>query len=263
MNFNTFAIRGTVPFGEVETEGYLLPQSLWTKSNKYGLSKTQAVLLAYPKLDRNQAAKQYARITRIHTVLPPSQKEEKQARNALAAKLNLHPQVRVEADGRDAYVVDLIPADQLVTFLKLAKKYGSRAADSLIDDLAGLSVQQIFVDAFNVKMEVIERQDYAEKNFTWYDKRDDAKIAHPWFQEACKRHNYPADRVHDLMTLGLFGDTAEMARKKPLVDEALDPIIGLNHQECSVKMALLARAKRLFAGYRKGTWQERKEKESG
>jgi hypothetical protein len=100
-------------------------------------------------------------------------------------------------------------------------------------------------------------QGFTDNKNAWHDKRDDAKIAHPWFQEACKRHKYPADQVHDLMTLGLFGDTAEMARKKPLVDDSLDPEIGLNHQEDAAKMALLARAKRLFAGYRKGTWQEK------
>ncbi len=52
MNSNTLAIRKPVPMGHLEIEGYLLPEYLWTPTNKFGISKTQAVLLVYPDYER-------------------------------------------------------------------------------------------------------------------------------------------------------------------------------------------------------------------
>lgn len=247
MDSNTFAKKAIVKLGLTRTEGYLLPKDLWTKKNKFGISKTQAVMLAYPEYARSRANAKWNELARTKT-----------AQAIVPQGFQVHREIKTDGGKGEAAHVDLLPVDELIAFLKIAKRHGSKAADNLIDDLAGLSLQELFSDAFvDLQFESKDRQAYAKDNFTWHDNRDDARYSHPWFQEACKRRKYPADKVHDLMTVLLFGDTAEMARKKPLVDESLDPTIGLNHQEDKERMALLARAKRLFAGYRKGTWQEK------
>ena len=108
-------------------------------------------------------------------------------------------------------------------------------------------------------MEVIndDFQNTADIFEEWFTVRDNARQVHKFFQSECKRHHYPAHKVHDLLTLGIFGNTAEAARMKDLVSDDLDPTVGLNHQEDIFGMRILALAKDKFAGYRKGTWQEK------
>lgn len=240
MNSNTTAISKMVPFGSTEIEGYLLPESLWTKTNKYGLSKTQAILLAYPQHDRSQASVKYIQVT-----------SSKAAQNVAPQGLIVHSKIVVK--GRSERV-DLLSADQLVTFLKVAKKLGSQSADNLIDDLAGLSVQQIFADAFNKTMTADDRQNFLKE---WQEVRELARIAHSAFDNAVKRNKYVGRHVHDLMTMLIFGDTAKMARAKALVHGDLDPRIGLNHQDDIRKMGILYRSKIKFANLRNGTWQDK------
>lgn len=143
------AIRAEVPFGERVIEGYLLPSELWTNTNKFGVSKTQAALLAYPNHDRSQASVKYLQAVK-----------SKVAQKFAPQGIQVHSKIKTEGKKGDASRVDLLPLDSLVIFLKVCKKLGSEDADVFIDDLVGLSLQQIFSDAFGFKFEQEDRQEW-------------------------------------------------------------------------------------------------------
>lgn len=145
----SLAIRSDVPMGSMSIEGYLLPEKFWTETNKFGVSKTQAVVLAYPDYERNRAADKYTEIARSKT-----------AKRVVPQGFQVHGKVKTDSGKSDAAKVDLLPVDQLISFLKVCKKLGSAAADEMIDDLAGLSLQQLFSDAFKIEFEQKERQQW-------------------------------------------------------------------------------------------------------
>lgn len=245
MNYNTFATRSIVHVGVIETVGYLLPESLWTETNKFGVSKTQAVILAYPGFDRNNAAAKYNQLVR-----------SKKAQIVAPYGLPVHANVPTDSGAADAARVDLLPADYLVVFLKIAKKLGSKPADDLIDALAGLSIQQLFSDAFELNMTAQDRQNFL---LEWHIVREYARGVHSGFKNACYEKLHPGNLVHDYMTVLIFGDTAEAARMKALVDSNDPPEIGLNHQEDIKGMRLLAKAKVKYTNKKTGTWQQQVE----
>jgi hypothetical protein len=162
-NTNTKATRAEIPFGSTSIEGYLLPENLWTPTNKFGVSKTQAVLLAYPNYDRNQCTKRYKRIIESQEALSPSSFRHVNSSKPYAECIELHPGVRVETEGKDARKVDLLSVESIVPFLKICKRLGSSEADDLLDLLAGLSLQQLFSDGFRMKFDEESRQDWLEK----------------------------------------------------------------------------------------------------
>lgn len=125
--------------------------------------------------------------------------------------------------------------------------------------LIKLSIIQLFKDAFNIKM---DKDDRAALMEAWYPVREKSIFAHAGFCEAIKRRRYQGNRVHDYMTLIIFGDTAQAARLKAIVSEELDASIGLNHQEDVVKLDQLATAKLKFATLkRKGeSWESQVER---
>lgn len=246
MNSNTFARRATVTLpGNIEVEGYILPENLQTPTNKYGVSKTGAVLMCFPDYSRNQAAKRYRRLIQSKTGL-----------RFAPQGLFVHPQVAIEGENQ---LVDLIPVDQIKIFLKICRKLGSERADILCDHLVDMSLQALFADSFDQVFGKDERKALME---AWYPVREKSIFAHAGFCEAIKRRRYQGNRVHDYMTLIIFGDTAQAARLKAIVSEELDASIGLNHQEDVVKLDQLATAKLKFATLkRKGeSWQSQVER---
>ena len=98
-NSNTKAIRANVPLGNILIEGYLLPERLWSPTNKFGVSKTQAILLAYPQYERSQAAKRYIRVT-----------ESNESQTLAPQGFLVHPKVSIEGANEKA---DLLIVDQL------------------------------------------------------------------------------------------------------------------------------------------------------
>jgi len=245
MDSSTFATVAPVVLGNITIEGYLLPVHLQSPTNKFGVSKTQAIILAYPDYDRKQAAKKYIRLMATRT-----------AERLAPQGIELHPLVPVSQSTRGNPNVDLLPADKIVLFLKIAKKLGSKASDEMIDDLAGLSIQQLFSDAFAINFTIQDRQNAL---LNWQQAREVVKYAHDGMCESAKRKGHPGHLVHDYMTTLIFGDTAKAARMKALVDPDSDVTIGLNHQEDAEGLRTLAKVKRKYARKRKGTWQEQVE----
>ncbi len=246
MNYNTSARRATVELpGSIFVEGYILPDNLQTQTNKYGISKTGAVIMCYPNYSRNHAATRYTEIinTKVGKTFAPN-------------SIPIHGGVSVEGENQ---LVNLIPVDQIKLFLRICRKLGSDQAEMLCDCLIDMSLQSVFADAFDQVFGKDERQALLA---AWYPVREKCKFAHTSFCESCKRHRFPGNVVHDAMTTIIFGDTAAAARLKAIVDGSLDPEIGLNHQEDVVKLDQLATAKRNFAMLKKKgeSWQSKVER---
>lgn len=151
--------------------------------------------------------------------------------------------------------VNAIPLEDFgLLVLELALK-GNKTAIQASRGLVGLSLHQMFSDAFNKEFTPQQRQNYIKKH--WLPSRENSASMHPWFQQNCIANGYPAWDVHDAITLAIFGQTAEQARQKPLVIDGLDATIGLNHQESPEGQQLLAKVKRKFCLLKNGTWQEK------
>jgi len=211
-NHITLAEKTLVDFGTSKIEGYLLPSSLWTKSNKFGVSKTQAVILAYPDYDRSQAAKRYIQVA-----------ASKQAQSIAPQGFAVHPKLKVRGVNEKA---DLLPVDQLVPFLKVCKKLGSQTADDLLDNLAGLSLQQIFSDAFKLKFDEESRQNWLKARegskqafWTLGDATKSYLDLHPEKTENYRKFVYP--NCQDALNRGLFGMSASQIRKELNVSDLL------------------------------------------
>lgn len=246
MNIVT-ALRAAVQLGLLEIEGYLLPERLWTPANKFGVSQTQAALMAYPNYKRNRAATKYSQCleTKVGKSLAPN-------------GLQLHRDIKTNSGKADAAKVNLLPLDQLLVFLKICKKLGSQPAEDLLDALAGLSLQQLFHDAFELEFGIESRQNYMRE---WQIERQRLRDVHSGMQQAAMRRHHPAALVHDYMTKLICGDTAKEARMKELVDPNADPTIGLNYREEIEDMKKLTKAKVAYAYMKKeAPWQEQVER---
>ncbi len=171
--------------------------------------------------------------------------------------IDLHLKIKVDHGSLGKTRVDLIPADSIVLFLKIAKKTGSNAADELIDALAGLSIQQLFADAFGISMTAQSRQAYLKD---WHSVRGLAKMSHLGMCKAAIAKGHPGHLVHDYMTTLIFGETAKAARMKTLVDDTCDPDIGLNYQGDIAGMEILAKVKYKYGWLQSGDWRSQVER---
>lgn len=151
--------------------------------------------------------------------------------------------------------VNVLTLKQIEKLLLRLSVRGHEPAIDLSESLLGLSLHQMFSDAFKVDFTPSDRQAYLTAN--WVPSRDYSMSMHPWFQQHCVANHYPAAKVHDFMTMLVFGQTAEMARQKPLVIEGMDASIGLNHQESKEGQEIIAKVKRKFCLLHNGTWQEK------
>jgi hypothetical protein len=203
-NSNTKATRGDVPFGKLIIEGYLLPEDLWTSVNRFGVSKTQAVILAYPDQERSYGASKYTEIVKSKTAL-----------SIAPQGFQVHGKIKTDSGKGDAAKVDLLPLDQLPLFLKVCSKLGSPDANELLLDLAGLSLQQLFSDAFGLQFEGNERQDWLKKRMEGKQVRLDMTDAVQWYIEKHKdklsenTKQWMYKHCSDALNLGLFGRTAK------------------------------------------------------
>lgn len=100
-----------------------------------------------------------------------------------------------------------------------------------------------------------ELADFLER---WYPVRDDLREAHTPFMSACRERKHHGWKVHDAMTLLIWGETAAVARMKKIIAEDLDPTIGLNHQEDIGKMRILTAAKWIYARFtrKSESWED-------
>jgi hypothetical protein len=110
MNYNTSAQRTTVQIGQIQTDGYLLPEHLRSEQVQYALSKTQLILLAYPDHPRRYAAGKFNDIV----ALPGTKAMVPQG-------FTVYKRVRTNRVRNDAVFVDLIPCNEVPLFLQVCR----------------------------------------------------------------------------------------------------------------------------------------------
>lgn len=90
----------------------------------------------------------------------------------------------------------------------------------------------------------------------WENARKVTMSTHQDFQNACLAKKHSAPQVHDLITKKICGFTASEHRLLELVKPESDKTIGLNHQVSAEMLLQVATAKRLYKGYKKGSWRD-------
>jgi hypothetical protein len=117
-----------------------------------------------------------------------------------------HQKLKTVLNSAPINAIDLKDFQRL---LRILDKKGVCAAEALVDQLSGLSLQQLFSDAFCIQFEKEERQQWLkdrqegkEKRRTLTDSIKDYLISHPH----ADRMLYPV--VTDLIYLGIFNRRA-------------------------------------------------------
>lgn len=110
----------------------------------------------------------------------------------------------------------------LISFEKLLRKLdrkGNLIAQSIVDDLVGVSLQKLFSDAFHIKFESEEMQ-------AWLEKRQESKelfwnlanAIDTWYTATKEERTRPAQNYYtsafDSINRGLFGKSAAIIREE-------------------------------------------------
>lgn len=128
-------------------------------------------------------------------------------------------------------VVSLLDFEKIVAKLDRA---GNKQAQDFRDALIGLSLNELFNDAFGVSNTPDTRQTHLKKSLI--SLREELTLVHGGFQTKCVYHKFCARRVHDYATKYLVGRTAtESINQLPINPEFSDfdkyskESIGINH----------------------------------
>ncbi len=130
------AIVAKVQFGTSEIDGLLFPDG------SFGIALSQAWSLI--SADSR----------------PP--KDVLRASKALLGMDLVAPRIATELNSNKAYCINLLDFERL---LAKADRAGHKGAQDLRDGLVGLSLHQLFCDAFGVKFEAEQRQEWLEERF--------------------------------------------------------------------------------------------------
>jgi hypothetical protein len=176
---------------------------------------------------------------------------------------------RIKADAGESFT-PIAVKDAVIYWGKMAERKNQKAIAILVASAiesierridAVIQAEKQPQESLNIKEEIDALNVSFDGNMKeWEGSRDYSASMHPWFQEHCIFHHYPAAKVHDMITMFVFGQTAEMARQKQIVIEGMDESIGLNHQESKEGQEVIARVKRKFCLLKKGTWREKVER---
>lgn len=90
---------------------------------------------------------------------------------------------------------------------------------------------------------------------SWDAIRKQGQGEHMNFCNAVKAKKHPGAIVHNLITKLVTGLDAHDARRLPMVNNQ-NPTIGLNHQPSEAQLQIINDAKRLYCGYRKGSYRD-------
>ena len=178
----------TIPFGFATVQGLLMPDG------SFGIALTQAWLLIDEKIAR--------------------QKNELRQAKSLLGKNFTPVKVATELNVNKAYVLTL-PEFEL--FLAKADRAGYKNAQDLRDSLVGLSLHQLFCDAFGIKFEAEERQQ-------WLTVRQQSKALFWEFSQAisdwianreCSSPEFTYySNAYDAINLGLFGKKSKQIKEE-------------------------------------------------
>ena len=132
MSNITKATVATVKLGDLEIEGLMLPDG------SYAIAFSQLATLK----------------------LVPRNRSIKQLKSRIGGDFPSHQSIKTELNSKPVNVIDLEDFTKIVK--KLARSGNERAFDFL-EIMAGLSLRQLFADAFGEKFEVEERQEWLKQ----------------------------------------------------------------------------------------------------
>jgi hypothetical protein len=171
-----------VPFGIIEIEGLLLEDGSFAVAQQQVATLFQVIPTSAPKWLKTLLGKE-CRLFRVKTNRGLTEgKRIRSSENALSI-------------------------NQFERVLRLLDRKGNKLAEEMIDSLLGLSLTQLFSDAFKVKFEQAERQEYlitrqATKDSFWY-LTDDIKAYIDKYGSSCPKYHYI--NSFKVMSIGLFG----------------------------------------------------------
>ena len=129
-----------VQIGNFFIDGYLLPDG------SFGMSQTQVFSWVDSSVGPSQAAKRYIEITR-----------SKMAQSLTPNGFVVHRKIVVR-DRNER--VNVVPINDVAQFLVVALAMGYTECAGILALVSSLSLHQLFCDAFNVKFEKEERQEW-------------------------------------------------------------------------------------------------------
>lgn len=129
-----------VQIGTFSINGYLLPDG------SFGMSQTQVFSWVDSSVISSQAAKRYIQITK-----------SKLAQTLAPKGFIVHPKTIIRGCNER---VNVVPINDVAQFLVVALAMGYTECAEILALLSGLSLQQLFCDAFNIKFEQEERQEW-------------------------------------------------------------------------------------------------------
>jgi hypothetical protein len=129
-----------VQIGNFSIDGYLLPDG------SFGMSQTQVFSWVDSSVLPSQAAKRYIEITR-----------SKVAQTLTPNGFVVHRKIVVRGCNER---VNVVPINDVAQFLVVALAMGYTECAGILALLSSLSLQQLFCDAFNIKFEKAERQEW-------------------------------------------------------------------------------------------------------
>ena len=181
----------------------------------------------------------------------------------LIGKPNSSVRYHAEAMVKGVQEIDKIAAEiQTPGGLQGSQLYGedfiyslmAKYRPDLLVQAAKAGLRLYFYELAGYRPEVQAKQ--AQKALAgWKEVREATKTGHNDFQNACFAKRHPAGLVHDTITRLITGHSAKSAIESLELVEG-DPTIGLNYQPSEEQLALIATAKQLYIGYKKGSWKE-------
>lgn len=175
--------------------GLRLPDGL------YGVYKSQAVEIVKPDIAPNQRGRQYIDVLK-----------SKHGQRLAPEGFEI---IKIKVEGLKSKAVDVFSVEDFHRFLRICDRLNYEIASEIIDDLSGLSLRQLFADAFGEKFEQEEREQ-------WLNERCESKRLCREFANAidewiagrvCSQpHNIYYSNAFNAINRGLFGKDAKTIR---------------------------------------------------
>lgn len=131
--------------------------------------------------------------------------------------------------------ISIVPVGVAVRFVKYWAMKGNQQAFNLICELAVEALEKRAATAFGALTEMRNLQIQAETDKRLKkQEREECKAEHMMFQRVCYQLGLNPAETHDLITLGIWGMTAEEARGQYyLIDDIVwyDRTVGINHHK--------------------------------
>ncbi len=196
----TKAHKTMVRIGTAEIEGYLS-----SDGKTFGMSQTQVIVLSGVTKDTSQASKRYIEISKTNV-----------AKTLVPSGFVVHRKVEIEGQSER---VNLVELESVSPFLTVCLALGHIDAARPLALFSGAMLHQLFCDAFGLKFEVAERQEYLRQRMESKDFYFDlsGEIS-SWYDRTKATRTQPLERyfsnTFDAINIGLFDKKSKKIREE-------------------------------------------------